>query len=150
MKIKIYQIDMDRDENRVKFCRFEILERLQGSSKVNPEIYDLVYASDVDCKNLEDVYATFNLNHPVDFRGHSLSVSDVVEIGEGEAIAKGICDYYGVSTEEKTEAEKNNASSKDEALYIVQAGAFSKKANAEDYVKKLKKAGFEAIIVKSN
>ena len=68
----------------------------------------------------------------------------------GEAIAKGICDYYGVSTEEKTEAEKNNASSKDEALYIVQAGAFSKKANAEDYVKKLKKAGFEAIIVKRN
>ena len=69
----------------------------------------------------------------------------------GEAIAKGICDYYGVSTEEKkAEAEKNIASSKDEAMYIVQAGAFRNKANAEDYVKRLKKAGFEAIIVKEN
>ncbi len=67
----------------------------------------------------------------------------------GEAIAKGICDYYGVSTEERnTEAEKNIASSKDEAMYIVQAGAFRNKANAEDYVKRLKKAGFEGVIVK--
>ena len=97
MKIKIYQIDMDRDENRVKFSRLELLKMLQGSSKVNPEIYDLVYESNVDCKNLEDVFRMFNLAHPEDFRGHSLSVSDVVEIGEGEAIAKGFyfCDSFG-------------------------------------------------------
>ena len=68
----------------------------------------------------------------------------------GEAIAKGICDYYGISTEEKKTEEKNNASSKDEALYIVQAGAFSNKRYAEDYVKKLKKAGFDGIVVKKN
>ena len=69
----------------------------------------------------------------------------------GEAIAKGICDYYGISTEEESEAQKeNNASSKDETLYSVQVGAFSKKKYAEDYVKKLKKAGFEGIVVKKN
>lgn len=68
----------------------------------------------------------------------------------GEAIAKGICDYYGVSTEEKkNETEKeNNASSKDETLYSVQVGAFRSKKNAESYVKKLNKAGFEGIIRK--
>ena len=68
----------------------------------------------------------------------------------GEAIAKGICDYYGVSTvenEEKNE-EKNNTSSKDEVLYIVQAGSFKSKKNAQDYVERLKKAGFDAFIVK--
>jgi N-acetylmuramoyl-L-alanine amidase len=66
----------------------------------------------------------------------------------GEAIAKGICDYYGVSTEEnKNETQKeNNASSKDETLYSVQVGAFRNKRNAQDYIKKLKKAGFEGII----
>ncbi len=63
----------------------------------------------------------------------------------GEAIAKGICDYYGVDT-----AEKNNASSVDKALYSVQVGAFSNKKNAESYIEKLKKAGFEGFIVKSN
>lgn len=97
MKIKIYQIDMDRDENRVKFSRFEMLKMLQGSNKVNSEIYDLVYASDVDCKNLEEVYATFNLTHPEDFRGHSLSVSDIVEVTEGKSVANGFyfCDSIG-------------------------------------------------------
>ena len=70
----------------------------------------------------------------------------------GEAIAKGVCDYYGITVGDGLirPVEKNNASSKDEALYIVQAGAFSNKKYAEDYVKKLKKAGFDGIVVKKN
>lgn len=68
----------------------------------------------------------------------------------GEAIAKGICDYYGVdvtASAESTEKE-NNALSKDEALYKIQVGAFREKKNAENYLKKLKKAGFDGFIVK--
>lgn len=70
----------------------------------------------------------------------------------GEAIAKGICDYYGVKTEEeKTEAKKeNNAPSKDETLYSVQVGSFRIKKNAESYVKQLKKAGFDGFVVEKN
>ena len=65
----------------------------------------------------------------------------------GEAIAKGICDYYDISVSEEKESQKeNNASSKDETLYSVQVGAFRNKRNAQDYIKKLKKAGFEGII----
>ncbi|MGN0527401.1 MAG: N-acetylmuramoyl-L-alanine amidase [Acutalibacteraceae bacterium] len=61
----------------------------------------------------------------------------------GEAIAKGVCDYYGV----KVPAEnKNNTSQESEVLYTVQVGAFSKKENAESHLKKLKKAGFEGFI----
>lgn len=66
----------------------------------------------------------------------------------GEAIAKGICDYYGVKTENKqTQAKENNASSKDETLYTVQVGAFKSKKNARSYVEKLKKAGFDGFII---
>ena len=69
----------------------------------------------------------------------------------GEAIAKGICDYYGVKTEEKKEMGKeNNAPSKDETLYSVQVGSFRVKKNAESYVKQLKKAGFDGFIVEKN
>ncbi len=71
----------------------------------------------------------------------------------GEAIAKGICDYYGVNTEDEIDRhteKENNASSKDETLYSVQVGAFQSKKNAESYVKKLKKAGFDGVIVKKN
>lgn len=97
MKIKIYQIEMDRDEKRVKFFGFDRLEKWQGSSKVNSEIYDLVYTSDVDCKNLEDVYQMFNLSHPGDFRGHSLSVSDIVEVSDSKSVENGyyFCDSFG-------------------------------------------------------
>ncbi|MBS7359551.1 MAG: N-acetylmuramoyl-L-alanine amidase [Oscillospiraceae bacterium] len=61
----------------------------------------------------------------------------------GEAIAKGVCDYYGV----KAPAEnKNNTSQKREVLYTVQVGSFSKKENAESYLEKIKKAGFDGFI----
>lgn len=71
----------------------------------------------------------------------------------GESIAKGICDYYGVDAEDGIDgyAEKeNNASSKDETLYSVQVGAFKNKKNAQSYIEKLKKSGFNGIIVKKN
>lgn len=52
-----------------------------------------------------------------------------------EAIARGICEYYNVKF---PEAE----------LYRVQVGAFSKRENAEAYLKKLKSYGFNGYIVK--
>lgn len=64
----------------------------------------------------------------------------------GEAIAKGVCNYYGVT---KT-AEKNNAPSKDGTLYAVQTGSFSKRENAERQLEALEKAGFEGFIVEKN
>ncbi len=60
----------------------------------------------------------------------------------GEAIAKGICDYYGISVSDEEKIEENK-----KTLYTVQVGAFSNRNNAEKYVEQLKKAGFDAIIV---
>lgn len=57
----------------------------------------------------------------------------------GEAIAKGVCAYYG----SKYVAEAPASNSK---LYRVQVGAYSSLANAEAMQKKLKAAGFDAII----
>lgn len=60
----------------------------------------------------------------------------------GEAIAKGICDYYGIKTEDDRKSEENK-----KTLYTVQVGAFSNKDNAEKFLKKIKAAGFDAFIV---
>lgn len=61
----------------------------------------------------------------------------------GEAICKGICNAYGVTY--KTANTSNNSSLK---LYRVQVGAFSNKTNAENYLEKVKSAGFsDAYIV---
>lgn len=62
----------------------------------------------------------------------------------GELIAKGICDYYGVSVADE---KKSDSTQNKKILYTVQVGAFSNKSNAVKYSEKIKKAGFDAIVV---
>lgn len=75
-------------------------------------------------------------------KGSEYIIKNVKSIGE--AIAKGICDYYGVDFSEET--EKNNAPSTDGTLYTIQVGAFKSKKNAQAYLEKLRKAGFKGFI----
>jgi hypothetical protein len=77
MKLKIYQIDIEQDENRVKFCSLE--ETRKYSTEINPSIYKKVFDGEVECKNLEEVFQKFNIDAPPVHTGHSLSVSDVIE-----------------------------------------------------------------------
>lgn len=86
MKIKIYQINSERDTARAKFMG---LSKLKG--EIDPSSYDEVFSGDVDCGGLEDVFARFNTEgHPL-HRGHSLSVSDVVLTEDGAFF----CDTIG-------------------------------------------------------
>lgn len=80
MKINIYQINKSRDVNRVAFDGLELLKKLHGQNDVDRSIYDKVFSGEVNCKDLEDVYRMFNLEHPWGYTGRSLSVSDVVEV----------------------------------------------------------------------
>lgn len=83
MKIKIYQINRERDRNTVKFLHYEHLDNFQETKDINASIYDEVFSGDVDCGSLEEVYRQFNTDgHPL-HRGHSLSVSDIVVTDSG-------------------------------------------------------------------
>ena len=83
MKIKIYQINRNRDKNFVKFLHYKHLDNFQETKDINASIYDEVFRGDVDCEDLEDVYRMFNTDgHPL-HRGHSLSVSDIVVTKDG-------------------------------------------------------------------
>jgi N-acetylmuramoyl-L-alanine amidase len=62
----------------------------------------------------------------------------------GKAIAKGILKELGIAYKEEKKVESTTTSKK---LYKVQVGSYSVKANATAMVKKLKAAGFDAIIV---
>lgn len=95
MKIAIYQINPDRDENNVAFLNYENLERFQGSAALRSEIYDKVFEGEVECGTLEEVYQMFNLDHPDGYRGRSLSVSDVVEVVGEEKSTFHFCDSIG-------------------------------------------------------
>ncbi len=94
MNIRIYQIDMDKDVERVQFKNLENTLNIAG--RVNPAIYSQVYANVCDCNNLEDVYCKFNVGErPTGFTGHSLSVSDIVEILDEENKGTYFCDSFG-------------------------------------------------------
>ena len=95
MKIKIYQIDMDRDLHRVKFQGYEEMQKYQESADIDASIYDRVFMGDVDCAGMEDVYRLFNTEGHRLHRGHSLSVSDIVEVEDGESAGFYFCDSIG-------------------------------------------------------
>lgn len=82
---EIYQLKKSDDNI---YIRFESLERLaELGQKPDFSNYDKVYEGDMSTVNargdtvgdkLEAVFVKFNLERPEDFKGHSLSVSDVV------------------------------------------------------------------------
>mgnify|MGYP000072988249 CR=1 FL=1 len=97
MKVKIYQINMERDENRVAFMGYDFLSKSQGSPDVNSRIYDKVFEGEVNCFTLEKLYEIFNREHPAGYKGRSMSVSDVVEIVDGNTGKSyfHFCDSFG-------------------------------------------------------
>ena len=73
----IYQI---KGGDETRDFRFEPYDRLQAAGNVVDRAnYELVYTAPLAPEtSLEDIYTRFNIDHPKDFKGHSLSVSDVV------------------------------------------------------------------------
>lgn len=65
----------------------------------------------------------------------------------GEAIAKGICDYYKVELPEDKKETTTKKTTTTDKIYRVQVGAFKSKKNAQAMQEKLKKAGFDSVIV---
>lgn len=72
---------------RIKIFQMESSERTYGKKffglpkdGVDPTLYKNVYYGDVEAESLEEVYSMFNDNRPYTFHGHSLSVSDIVQV----------------------------------------------------------------------
>ena len=97
MKIKIYQIGMERDEHRIAMMGYEETLARLNSDSIDSALYDLVFDGEVEAKDLEAVYAKFNLDHPAGYTGRSMSVSDVVEVVESTTAKEGFhfCDSIG-------------------------------------------------------
>ena len=73
----IYQL---KDGDGMRDYHFEPYDRLQAAGlSVDATNYDLIYTAELTPgTSLEDIYTRFNIDHPKDFKGHSLSVSDIV------------------------------------------------------------------------
>ena len=90
----IYQLKQG-DETRD--FRFEPYDRLQAAGNVVDKAnYELVYSAELTPgTSLEDIYTRFNIDHPKDFKGHSLSVSDVVVLHQNGQDAAHYVDSFG-------------------------------------------------------
>ncbi len=90
----IYQLKQG-DETRD--FRFEPYDRLQAAGNtVDKANYELVYSAELTPgTSLEDIYTRFNIDHPKDFKGHSLSVSDVVVLHQNGQDAAHYVDSFG-------------------------------------------------------
>ena len=90
----IYQL---RNEDSTRDYRFEPYDRLQAAGRtVDKANYTAVYAAPLSAgTTLEDIYSTFNVEHPADFKGHSLSVSDVVVLHQNGQDTAHYCDSVG-------------------------------------------------------
>lgn len=94
MRIKIYQINPDRDINRVRNERLSNLERCQGSPGIQASLYDEVFSAEMDFNGLEQLYIQFNTSgHPL-HRGGQMKVSDIVVTDDGAFY----CDRFGFAT----------------------------------------------------
>ena len=94
----IYQIKTDG-----AYCdfRFEGTEYLkQHGIEIDRSNYDAIYTGKLPAggdtgKRLDDLFYTFNLDHPADFQGHSLSVSDIVALKQNGVISCHYVDTVG-------------------------------------------------------
>ena len=92
----IYQLkpgDATRD------YRFEPLDAIRNNGlSVKPENYELVYTAPLtEQESLESIYTRFNIDRPADFKGHSLSVSDIVVLHQDGKDTAHYCDRFGFS-----------------------------------------------------
>ena len=92
MRIRVFQIDDSKDADKLKFMSHE---NVMKSAGVDSNIYHQVYGGVVNCSDLEGVFTLCNTSFPAGYYGHSLSVSDVVEICDGADKGFYYCDPVG-------------------------------------------------------
>ena len=92
----IYQLKED-DADTVRNYRFRSYDNIQADGlTVDMSRYNLVYSAPLDADTtLEDIFRIYNTAHPADFKGHSLSVSDVVVMQRGDQKTAHYCDSIG-------------------------------------------------------
>ena len=80
MNKNTFSIFQLKDGDETWNYRYEPYDRLQNAGlSVSRKNYDLIYMAPLtEGDTLGTIYRRFNLDHPDDFAGHSLSISDVV------------------------------------------------------------------------
>ena len=105
-KYGIYQLKHNPELDHLRFEGTESLKRM-GITKDNfdaikPENYELIYVGELSelqeqtqGETLEAIYEKFNIDHPEDYRGHSMAVSDIVVLHQNGENSAHFVDSFG-------------------------------------------------------
>lgn len=91
-KCRVWQLRPDVDP-MMKFIGYD--EMLERFGEPDPDNYKMVFDGKVDTNNLDELFAKFNLAHPSGYEGHSLSMSDVVELYDSSGSSFHYVDRFG-------------------------------------------------------
>lgn len=101
MKYRIHQLDVT-DRIKYSFMGWEFAKRYNFSIKDYILVYSgdsICYKNGIECTDpdtaLEILFTKFNIHRPTDFTGHSLSVSDVVELITNDRSTYFYCESFG-------------------------------------------------------
>lgn len=111
---RIWQLKPETDI-MMRFIGYEELQMQFGDS--DPQNYQMVYDGEVESNDLETIYTIFNMNHPPGYAGHSLSMSDVVELYDESSSIYFYCDRGGfesIEFEEPGQGMSIKSNSEDE------------------------------------
>lgn len=102
-QVGAFELFQLKDTPENKDLHFESYDRLiKYGHSVNQDNYNLVYTGALFAgETLDSIYERFNLYHPDDFRGHSLSVSDVIVIHKDNRDQAYYVDSFGFKQEPK-------------------------------------------------
>lgn len=91
---EIYQVKLGIE---FRNYRFENIEGLDAFDlKVELKNYDFIYKDELKVgMDLEDIFIKFNEQRPKDFKGHSLSVSDVIVLNKNGHLSAHYVDSFG-------------------------------------------------------
>lgn len=90
--VRVWQLRPETDVYQ-KFISLE--ETLEKFGEPSPEDYRVAYDGQLGTNDLEAIYTRCNVDHPPGYEGHSLSMSDVVELYDESGSEFHYCDRFG-------------------------------------------------------
>lgn len=93
MSYEIWQLK-DIPENRsIQFADYAFASLYRLTESRYDKVYEAPTTSDTD--TLDKLHTKFNINHPADFKGHSMSMSDIVVLNDHGKRTGWYCDSFG-------------------------------------------------------
>lgn len=92
--ILIYQIPHD-DPKNLMFMRYDSLSEAPNRDDYEPIYTETIEPKETASATLEAAYQKYNVDRPLDFTGHSLSVSDILAIKQNGEVSYHYCDSFG-------------------------------------------------------